>query len=222
MLPCSKSVFHFPSSATKLHFFLGVFFHFIIGADRAKIRIHATAGMSKRLDSCTPKKKNSNSINPAQRFSYHVPEPIFVMCNSHMPKQPAAIRGIVQNSHAITTVIRPSIPLNTVVITASSRFLLSVPLPSFFLKLLCHPFDKLSEAGTVFSDILPRPAAVRPQLPPPLRRPSRNDGYLCGKLFHVLKSFNSVHQEHINVQKDQVDLLILQDVQGSYSRIRQQ
>ena len=43
--------------------------HFLFSINSARIKMQATAGTSKRLDSCTPKKKNSVSISLAHRFS---------------------------------------------------------------------------------------------------------------------------------------------------------
>jgi hypothetical protein len=46
---------------------------FLSSSEKIKIMMQATAGISKRLSVCTPKKKNSISIRPAQRYSYNIP-----------------------------------------------------------------------------------------------------------------------------------------------------
>ena len=86
--------------------------------------MQARAGMSKRLALCTPKKKNSVSISPAHRSSKNRSEPALAICRSHTLKQPVAISGTTQASHPMASVTRLSIPLNAVVMTASSRCLL--------------------------------------------------------------------------------------------------
>ena len=37
--------------------------------EKTRIMMQTTAGRSKKLSACTPKKKNSNIITPAHRFS---------------------------------------------------------------------------------------------------------------------------------------------------------
>ena len=98
--------------------------HFLFSIKSARTRMQVTAGISNRMVSCTPKKKNSISSSPVHRFSYAVSEPARAMCRSHMHRQPAPVSGTIQSSHARAMVIRLSVPLNTVTMTASRRCLL--------------------------------------------------------------------------------------------------
>ncbi len=98
--------------------------NFLFNRDKNKRAVQANNGMSKRLASCTPKKKSSIINSPVHIFSYSISVPILVIWSHHTTRQPKIASGIIHSSHDRNSVTILNSTLNILSVLAISRCIL--------------------------------------------------------------------------------------------------